>query len=131
MFRTTLRLDPEKPGEGNAIRLLQSEKEGTGLSYGSLIAKAVNLSYGESCIGSDNPLPEEWKKDVTTMIQEEVASQLQPIVSLLTELIRSFQYRNDAAVPADNLEETDTDAPNSEELEALYEKWEELSESLE
>ena len=120
MFRTTLRLDPEKPGEGNAIRLLQSEKERTGLSYGSLIAKAVNLSYGESCIGSDNPLPEEWQKEAKDIIREEVTAQLQPIVSLLTELIRSFQYRNDAAIPADNLEETDTDAPNSEELEALY-----------
>ena len=120
MFRTTLRLDPEKPGEGNAIRLLQSEKEGTGLSYSSLIAKAVNLSYGESRLGSDIPFPEEWQKEARAMIREEVTAQLQPIVSLLTELIRSFQYRNDTAVPAGNLEEADTDAPNSEELEALY-----------
>ena len=120
MFRTTLRLDPEKTGEESAIRLLQSEKERTGLSYGSLIAKAVNLSYGESRISSDNPLPEEWQKKAKDIIREEVTTQLQPIVSLLTELIRSFQYRNDTAVPAGNLEEADTDAPNSEELEALY-----------
>lgn len=120
MFRTTLRLDPEKPGEGNAIRLLQSEKERTGLSYGSLIAKAVNLSYGESNIGSDNPLPEEWQKEAKDIIREEVTAQLQPVVTLLKEVILSFENRSDTEEPAGNFTETDDDAPNSEKLEALY-----------
>ena len=114
MFRTTLRLDPEKPGEGNAIRLLQSEKERTGLPYGSLIAKAINSAYSEQEKESGN------LNEAQAMIHEEVTVQLQPIVSLLTELIRSFQYRSDAVVSADTLTETEFDAPNAEELETLY-----------
>lgn len=47
MFRTTLRLDLDKPASANAAALLRQLHAECGLSYSALIVPAVNAYYGK------------------------------------------------------------------------------------
>ena len=48
MFRTTLRLDLDKPASANAVALLRQLHAERGLSYSALIVPAVNAYYGKA-----------------------------------------------------------------------------------
>ena len=48
MFRTTLRLDLDKPASAQAASLLRQLHAERGLSYSALIFPAVNAYYGKS-----------------------------------------------------------------------------------
>ena len=48
IFRTTLRLDPDKPASAQAATLLRRLHQERGLSYSALIIPAVNAYYGKA-----------------------------------------------------------------------------------
>ena len=67
MFRTTLRLDLDKPASANAVALLRQLHAERGLSYSALIVPAVNAYYGKS------PTDEGLRETIRSIIREELA----------------------------------------------------------
>lgn len=73
MFRTTLRLDPNKPQERRAAEILRSMRREHGLAYGTMIAPAVIAYY-------DNPLArglfDKTDDELRSIIREAVREEL-------------------------------------------------------
>ena len=67
-FRTTLRLDLDKPASAQAAALLRQLHAERGLSYSALIVPAVNAYYGKS--SSDESL----RETVRSIVREELAA---------------------------------------------------------
>lgn len=67
MFRTTLRLDLDKPASANAVALLRQLHAERGLSYSALIVLAVNAYYGKS------PTDEGLRETIRSIVREELA----------------------------------------------------------
>lgn len=67
MFRTTLRLDLDKPASANAVALLRQLHAKRGLSYSALIVPAVNAYYGKS------PTDEGLRETIRSIVREELA----------------------------------------------------------
>ena len=67
MFRTTLRLDLDKPTSTQAAALLHQLHAERGLSYSALIVPAVNAYYGKS------PTDEGLRETIRSIVQEELA----------------------------------------------------------
>lgn len=67
MFRTTLRLDLDKPASANAVALLRQLHAERGLSYSALIVPAVNAYYGKS------PTDEGLRETIRSIVREELA----------------------------------------------------------
>lgn len=68
MFRTTLRLDLDKPASANAVALLRQLHAERGLSYSALIVPAVNAYYGKA------PADESLRETIRSIVQEELAA---------------------------------------------------------
>ena len=68
MFRTTLRLDLDKPTSTQAAALLHQLHAERGLSYSALIVPAVNAHYGNS------PTDESLRETIRSIVQEELAA---------------------------------------------------------
>lgn len=66
MFRTTLRLDLDKPASANAVALLRQLHTERGLSYSALIVPAVNTYYGKS------PTDEGLRETIRSIVREEL-----------------------------------------------------------
>ena len=66
MFRTTLRLDLDKPASANAVALLRQLHAERGLSYSALIVPAVNAYYGKS--STDESL----RETIRSIVREEL-----------------------------------------------------------
>ena len=66
-FRTTLRLDLDKPASANAVALLRQLHAERGLSYSALIVPAVNAYYGKS------PTDEGLRETIRSIVREELA----------------------------------------------------------
>ena len=66
MFRTTLRLDLDKPASANAVALLRQLHAERGLSYSALIVPAVNAYYGKS------PTDEGLRETIRSIVREEL-----------------------------------------------------------
>ena len=67
MFRTTLRLDLDKPASANAAALLRQLHAECGLSYSALIVPAVNAYYGKPT--ADEGL----RETILSIVREELA----------------------------------------------------------
>ena len=68
VFRTTLRLDLDKPASAQAASLLHQLHTERGLSYSALIVPAVNAYYGNS------PTDESLRETIRSIVQEELAA---------------------------------------------------------
>ena len=68
MFRTTLRLDLDKPASAQAASLLRQLHAERGLSYSALIGPAVNAYYGKS------PTDKDLRETIRSIVREELAT---------------------------------------------------------
>ncbi|MDO5144324.1 MAG: hypothetical protein Q4E72_06925 [bacterium] len=68
IFRTTLRLDLDKPASANAVALLRQLREERGVSYSALIVPAINAYYGKS--SSDESL----RETIRSIVRDEIAA---------------------------------------------------------
>ena len=80
IFRTTLRLDLDKPAGAQAASLLRQLHAERGLSYSALIVPAVNAYYGKSPIG------ESLRETIRSIVREEMATAPVQLVDLLQAL---------------------------------------------
>ena len=67
MFRTTLRLDLDKPASANAVALLRQLHAERSLSYSALIVPAVNAYYGKPTVD------EGLRETIRSIVREELA----------------------------------------------------------
>lgn len=67
-FRTTLRLDPDKPASAQAATLLRRLHEERGISYSALIIPAVNAYYGKA------PADEHLRETIRSIVREKLAA---------------------------------------------------------
>ena len=67
MFRTTLRLDLDKPASANAVALLRQLHAERGLSYSAMIVPAVNAYYGKPTVD------EGLRETIRSIVREELA----------------------------------------------------------
>ena len=82
MFRTTLRLDPDKPASRQAAALLRQLHAERGVSYSALIVPAINAYYGKS------PTDESLREMIRAIVQEELATAPVQLGDLLQVLNR-------------------------------------------
>lgn len=82
MFRTTLRLDLDKPTSTQAAALLRQLHAERGLSYSALIVPAINAYYGKSLTAESL-----WEM-IRAIVQEELATAPVQLGDLLQVLNR-------------------------------------------
>lgn len=80
VFRTTLRLDLDKPASAQAASLLRQLHAERGLSYSALIVPAVNAYYGKS------PTDEDLRETIRSIVREELAASSVQLGDLLQTL---------------------------------------------
>ena len=80
IFRTTLRLDPDKPASAQAATLLRHLHEERGISYSALIIPAVNAYYGKA------PADEHLRETIRSIVREELVAASVPLGPLLQAL---------------------------------------------
>ena len=90
MFRTTLRLDLDKPASANAVALLRQLHAERGLSYSALIVPAVNAYYGKAA--TDESL----RETIRSIVREELAA---PSVQL-GDLLQTLNIVTSSAAPS-------------------------------
>ena len=79
-FRTTLRLDLDKPASAQAAALLRQLHAERGLSYSALIVPAVNAYYGKA--SADESL----RETICSIVREELAAAPVQLGNLLQAL---------------------------------------------
>lgn len=89
MFRTTLRLDLDKPASANAVALLRQLHAERGLSYSALIVPAINAYYGKS------PADENLQETIRSIVREELAAA--PVQ--LGDLLQALKTATPAEIP--------------------------------
>lgn len=92
MFRTTLRLDPDKPASRQAAALLRQLHAERGLSYSALIVPAVNAYYGKS------PTDEGLRETIRSIVREELAVapvQLGDLLQALKTVVPASPFAHD------------------------------------
>lgn len=102
MFRTTLRLDLEKPASTNAVALLRQLHAERGLSYSALIVPAINAYYGKS--STDESL----RETIRSIVREELATAPVQLVDLLQALKTAVPVEHPAS-PSVHDDEPDED----------------------
>ena len=90
MFRTTLRLDLDKPASANAVALLRQLHAERGLSYSVLIVPAVNAYYGKPTVD------EGLRETIRSIVREELAA---PSVQL-GDLLQTLNIVTSSAAPS-------------------------------
>lgn len=88
-FRTTLRLDLDKPASAQAAALLRQLHEERGVSYSALIVPAINAYYDKS--SSDESLQE----TIRSIVREELVTA--PV--LLGDLLQALKTATPAEIP--------------------------------
>lgn len=99
IFRTTLRLDPDKPASAQTATLLRRLHEERGLSYSALIIPAVNAYYGKA------PADEHLRETIRSIVREELAA---ASISL-GPLLQALQAPASAPLQADAPDDDDLD----------------------
>ena len=107
IFRTTLRLDPDKPASAQAATLLRRLHEKCGLSYSALIIPAVNAYYGKA------PADEHLRETIRSIVREALASAPFPQGPLQLALKTS--------VPVSS--PIQTDAPDDDDLDGALDSF--------
>ena len=105
MFRTTLRLDLDKPASANAVALLRQLHTECGLSYSALIVPAVNAYYGKPT--ADEGL----RETIRSIVREELT--VAPIQ--LGDLLQVLKTATPAAIPLSP--STQDDEPDDDDLD--------------
>ena len=103
MFRTTLRLDLDKPASANAVALLRQLHAERGLSYSALIVPAVNAYYGKS------PTDEDLRETIRSIIQEELAAAPVQLGDLLQALNMVTSSTAPSSIQSNEPDEDDLD----------------------
>ncbi len=110
IFRTTLRLDLDKPAERKAAELLRKQHQEQNQTYSALIASAVNVYFGGQ--NSDTQLFDEKQRDeIRAIVHEELAAAPLSVGSLLQLLGQAPQ-----PIPENN-------EPDDDELEDILESF--------
>ena len=105
MFRTTLRLDLDKPASRQAAALLRQLHAERGLSYSALIVPAVNAYYGKAA--ADESL----RETIRSIVREELTAA--PIQ--LGDLLQVLKTATPAAIPLSP--STQDDEPDDDDLD--------------
>ena len=103
MFRTTLRLDLDKPASANAVALLRQLHAERGLSYSALIIPAVNAYYGKS------PTDESLRETIRSIVREELAAPSVQLGDLLKALIMVVPPIASSSIQSDEPDDDDLD----------------------
>lgn len=111
MFRTTLRLDLDKPASANAVALLRQLHAERGLSYSALIVPAVNAYYGKA------PADESLRETIRSIVREELT--VAPIQ--LGDLLQVLKTATPAAIPLSP--STQDDEPDDDDLDDALESF--------
>ena len=105
MFRTTLRLDLDKPASANAVALLRQLHAERGLSYSALIVPAVNAYYGKPTVD------EGLRETIRSIVREELT--VAPIQ--LGDLLQVLKTATPAAIPLSP--STQDEEPDDDDLD--------------
>ena len=103
MFRTTLRLDVDKPASAQAASLLRQLHAERGLSYSALIVPAVNAYYGKPA--ADEGL----RETIRSIVREELAAAPVQLGDLMQVLKTTVPVEHPASPSAHNDEPDDDD----------------------
>ena len=102
MFRTTLRLDLDKPASAQVAALLRQLHAERGLSYSALIVPAVNAYYGKA--SADESL----RETIRSIVREELATapvQLGDLLQALKTAVPASPSAHDDEPDEDNLDD--------------------------
>ena len=102
MFRTTLRLDVDKPASAQAASLLRQLHAERGLSYSALIVPAVNAYYGKPA--ADEGL----RETIRSIVREELAAapvQLGDLLQALKTAVPASPSAHDDEPDEDDLDD--------------------------
>ena len=102
VFRTTLRLDLDKPASAQAASLLHQLHTERGLSYSALIVPAINAYYGEA------PADEGLRETIRSIVRERLATAPVQLVDLLQALKTAVPVEHPAS-PSVHDDEPDED----------------------
>lgn len=112
IFRTTLRLDLDKPAERQTAELLRKQRQKQNETYSALIASAVNAYFGVQ--SSDTQQFDENQRDeIRAIVREEMAAAPLSVGSLLQLLGQAPQT---TPLPENN-------EPNDDELDDILESF--------
>ena len=103
MFRTTLRLDLDKPASANAVALLRQLHAERGLSYSALIVPAINAYYGKS--STDESL----RETIRSIVREELTVASVQLGDLLKALIMVAPPTASSSIRSDEPDDDDLD----------------------
>ena len=102
VFRTTLRLDLDKPASAQAASLLHQLHTERGLSYSALIVPAVNAYYGKSLTDED------LRETIRSIVREELATapvQLGDLLQALKTAVPASPSAHDDEPDEDDLDD--------------------------
>lgn len=102
IFRTTLRLDLDKPASAQAASLLHQLHTECGLSYSTLIVPAVNAYYGKSLTDED------LRETIRSIVREELATAPVQLGDLL-QALKTVVPEEHLASPSAHNDEPDED----------------------
>lgn len=105
MFRTTLRLDLDKPASANAVALLRQLHAERSLSYSVLIVPAVNAYYGKPTVD------EGLRETIRSIVREELAAA--PVQ--LGDLLQALKTATPAEIPLSH--PAQDDEPDDDDLD--------------
>lgn len=103
MFRTTLRLDLDKPASAQAVSLLRQLHAERGMSYSALIVPAINAYYGKS--SSDESL----RETIRSIVREELAAAPVQLGDLLQALNTFTPQTAPSPIHSDEPDDDDLD----------------------
>lgn len=110
IFRTTLRLDLDKPAERQAAELLRKQHQEQNETYSALIASAVNAYFGIQS-GKTRSFDENQRDEIRAIVREEIAAAPLSVGSLLQLLGQAPQ-----PIPENN-------EPDDDELDDILESF--------
>lgn len=112
IFRTTLRLDLDKPAERQAAELLRKQRQEQNETYSALIALAVNAYFGSQS-SKTKFFDENQRDEIRAIVREEMAAAPLSVGSLLQLLGQTPQTE---LIPENN-------EPDDDELDDILESF--------
>ena len=103
VFRTTLRLDLDKPASAQAASPLRQLHAERGLSYSVLIVPAVNAYYGKPTVD------EGLRETIRSIVREELAAPSVQLGDLLKALIMVAPPTASSSIRSDEPDDDDLD----------------------
>ena len=110
IFRTTLRLDLNKPAEKQAAELLRAQHQEQNETYSTLIASAVNAYFGSQS-NETRSFDANQRDEIRSIVREEMAAAPLSVGSLLQLLGQAPQ-----PIPENN-------EPDDDELDDILESF--------